>query len=87
MRFYRDVLGFEVTGYGPAMGLPVAFLAAGDYHHILIGTTSSTKWRGERCKQLRCRKLIGYVFKQFGDWMVGKLHGKDAPTGQSHHVV
>jgi catechol 2,3-dioxygenase len=31
--FYRDVLGFNVTGYGPAMGLPIAFLAAGDYHH------------------------------------------------------
>lgn len=31
--FYRDVLGFGVTGYGPAIGLPAAFLAAGDYHH------------------------------------------------------
>ncbi len=33
IQFYRDVLGFNVTGYGPAMGLPIAFLAAGDYHH------------------------------------------------------
>ena len=31
--FYRDVLGFTVTGYGPDMGLPIVFLAAGDYHH------------------------------------------------------
>lgn len=33
IQFYRDVLGFNVTGYGPAIGLPIAFLAAGDYHH------------------------------------------------------
>lgn len=33
VEFYRDVLGFNVTGYGPDMGLPIAFLAAGDYHH------------------------------------------------------
>lgn len=33
VQFYRDVLGFAVTGYGPDMGLPIAFLAAGDYHH------------------------------------------------------
>jgi catechol 2,3-dioxygenase len=32
--FYRDVLGFAVTAYGPDLGLPgVAFLAGGDYHH------------------------------------------------------
>ena len=32
--FYRDVLGFTVTAYGPDVGLPgVAFLAAGGYHH------------------------------------------------------
>jgi len=32
--FYRDVLGFEVTAYGPDFGLPgAAFLAAGGYHH------------------------------------------------------
>lgn len=33
VQFYRDVLGFHVTGYGPEMGLPIAFLAMGDYHH------------------------------------------------------
>ena len=33
VQFYREVLGFAVTGYGPEMGLPIAFLAAGDYHH------------------------------------------------------
>jgi len=33
VQFYRELLGFNVTGYGPDMGLPVAFLAAGDYHH------------------------------------------------------
>lgn len=32
--FYRDVLGFTVTAYGPDLGLPgAAFLAAGCYHH------------------------------------------------------
>jgi catechol 2,3-dioxygenase len=31
--FYRDVLGFTVTAYGPPLGLPASFLAAGDYHH------------------------------------------------------
>jgi catechol 2,3-dioxygenase len=32
--FYRDVLGFELTAYGPDLGLPgAAFLAAGGYHH------------------------------------------------------
>jgi catechol 2,3-dioxygenase len=32
--FYRDVLGFAVTAYGPDFGVPgAAFLAAGDYHH------------------------------------------------------
>lgn len=42
MAFYRDVLGFSVTGYGPDFGLPVAFLAAGDYHHhIALNTVTS----------------------------------------------
>ncbi|SRR6266511_406769 len=31
--FYRDVLGFTVTAYGPAIGLQMVLLAAGDYHH------------------------------------------------------
>jgi catechol 2,3-dioxygenase len=31
--FYRDVLGFTITCYGPAMGLPIVFMALGDYHH------------------------------------------------------
>ena len=32
--FYRDVLGLEVTAYGPDFGLPgAAFLSAGGYHH------------------------------------------------------
>jgi catechol 2,3-dioxygenase len=31
--FYRDVLGMNVTAYGPDVGLPAAFLAFGDYHH------------------------------------------------------
>lgn len=33
VQFYRDALGFHVTGYGPEIGLPIAFLAMGDYHH------------------------------------------------------
>ena len=40
--FYRDGLGFGVTGDGRAMGLPAAFLAAGDYHHhIALNTWDS----------------------------------------------
>ncbi len=41
--FYRDVLGFAVTAYGPDVGLPgAAFLAAGGYHHhIGLNTWSS----------------------------------------------
>ena len=31
--FYRDLLGFQLRAYGPDLGLPAAFLAAGDYHH------------------------------------------------------
>jgi catechol 2,3-dioxygenase len=31
--FYRDVLGFTVSVYGPPIGLEAVFLAAGDYHH------------------------------------------------------
>ena len=33
--FYRDVLGFTVSVYGPALGLEAVFLAAGDYHHLI----------------------------------------------------
>jgi catechol 2,3-dioxygenase len=31
--FYRDALGLTVTGDAREMGLEMAFLAAGDYHH------------------------------------------------------
>jgi catechol 2,3-dioxygenase len=32
--FYRDVLGFDLTMYGPeALGAPMAYLSAGGYHH------------------------------------------------------
>ena len=45
--FYRDVLGFTVTAYGPDVGLPgVAFLAAGGYHHH-IGLNTWTSEGGE----------------------------------------
>ena len=37
--FYRDVLGFAVTIYGPAFGLQAVFLAAGDYHHHIALNT------------------------------------------------
>jgi catechol 2,3-dioxygenase len=41
--FYRDLLGFHVTGYGPDRGVPgVAFLAAGDYHHHIALNTWET---------------------------------------------
>jgi catechol 2,3-dioxygenase len=37
--FYRDVLGFTVTVYGPAVGLQAVFLAAGNYHHHIALNT------------------------------------------------
>lgn len=37
--FYRDVLGFPVTIYGPNFGMQAAFLAAGDYHHHIALNT------------------------------------------------
>ena len=39
MAFYRDVLGFRVTIYGPAFGMQAVFLAAGDYHHHIALNT------------------------------------------------
>jgi catechol 2,3-dioxygenase len=40
--FYRDALGFTVTGDGREAGLPMVFLAAGDYHHhIGLNTLAS----------------------------------------------
>jgi catechol 2,3-dioxygenase len=38
--FYRDVLGFDVTAYGPDhRGAPQALLSAGGYHHHIALTT------------------------------------------------
>ena len=37
--FYRDVLGFTVTVYGPKIGLQAVFLAAGGYHHHIALNT------------------------------------------------
>ena len=38
-QFYRNVLRFKVTFYGPNIGLPAVFLAAGDYnHHLALNT-------------------------------------------------
>jgi catechol 2,3-dioxygenase len=40
--FYRDVLGFEVTLFGPDIGITAAWLAAGGYHHhIALNTWTS----------------------------------------------
>jgi catechol 2,3-dioxygenase len=45
--FYRDVLGFDVTAYGPDLGLPgAAFLSAGGYHHH-VGLNTWTSEGGE----------------------------------------
>jgi catechol 2,3-dioxygenase len=33
LAFYNDALGFNLTADARAAGLPMAFLAAGDYHH------------------------------------------------------
>ena len=40
---YRDALGFDVTAYGPDLGLPgAAFLSAGGYHrHLGLNTWTS----------------------------------------------
>lgn len=43
MIFYRDVLGFNVTAYGPAVGVPVVLLAAGDYHHHIALNTHTSR--------------------------------------------
>jgi catechol 2,3-dioxygenase len=37
--FYRDALGFTLRLDGRALGIPVAFLGAGDYHHHLALNT------------------------------------------------
>jgi catechol 2,3-dioxygenase len=40
--FYRDVLGFDLTMYGPeALGAPMAYLSAGGYHHMGLNTFRS----------------------------------------------
>ena len=38
-KFYREVLGFAITFYGPDIGLPEVFLSAGDYHHHIALNT------------------------------------------------
>jgi catechol 2,3-dioxygenase len=38
-KFYREVLGFRVTFFGPKVGLPAVFLAAADYHHHIALNT------------------------------------------------
>ncbi|HSJ15799.1 MAG TPA: VOC family protein [Longimicrobiales bacterium] len=43
LTFYRDVLGFTVTVYGPAVGMPVVLLAAGEYHHHLALNTHTSR--------------------------------------------
>jgi catechol 2,3-dioxygenase len=42
LAFYRDALGFGVVADGRALGLPAAFLAAGDYHHHVALNTWET---------------------------------------------
>src|SRR5262245_55210518 len=40
--FYRDVLGFTVTGDATPAGIPLAMLSGGDYHHhIALNTFKS----------------------------------------------
>ncbi|WP_128544125.1 VOC family protein [Larkinella soli] len=41
--FYRDLLGFTLTVYGPDFGLQAAFLAAGGYHHHIALNTWISK--------------------------------------------
>jgi catechol 2,3-dioxygenase len=39
LAFYRDALGLRVTADARQVGLDVAFLAAGDYHHHIALNT------------------------------------------------
>jgi catechol 2,3-dioxygenase len=39
LAFYNDGLGFDLKADGRAVGLPMAFLAAGDYHHHIALNT------------------------------------------------
>jgi catechol 2,3-dioxygenase len=42
--FYRDALGLSVTADARQAGLPMAFLAAGDYHHhVALNTFENTE--------------------------------------------
>ena len=46
--FYRDVLGLEVTMYGPQeAGVDAAWLSAGGYHHHVALNTFESEGRGE----------------------------------------
>jgi catechol 2,3-dioxygenase len=38
MNFYCDVLGLSVVYYAPSIGLPIVFLAFGEYHHHIALT-------------------------------------------------
>jgi len=38
LAFYRDGLGFHLTSDGRPLGPPMAFVAAGDYHHQALNT-------------------------------------------------
>jgi catechol 2,3-dioxygenase len=37
--FYHEVLGFDITFYGPEIGLNAVFLSAGGYHHHIALNT------------------------------------------------
>ena len=49
LRFYRDVLGFEVT---QRMGQSAAFLSAGGYHHHMAMNTWRSAGAGRRAPAL-----------------------------------
>lgn len=42
LRFYTQLLGFKVFADVRPLGLPIAFLAAGDYHHHIALNASET---------------------------------------------
>jgi catechol 2,3-dioxygenase len=42
LEFYRDVLGFQIFGDLRPFGVPIVFLAAGDYHHHIALNASET---------------------------------------------
>ena len=63
--FYRDALGFHVTIDARTRGLPIVFLAAGDYHHHIAlngGPSSAPESGSTPNRPLRGLAHVAFVF-------------------------